>query len=163
MKRFFVLASLCLATIFSTYAQQTDFSGTWIFKDQQSISGNLYSNGVPKQITITQNNKSIIIEKITAVGDGTDATTRDTLTFDGKAFKSITASKRQKETILTWTDSKESFTTIATAFNPADNKKADFKTTDNWSIENDQLVMIRKSENFTNGEVWQSKGIYEKQ
>lgn len=162
MKRSIFVSAIC-ALFSMTSIAQTDFSGTWVFKDQQSISGNLYSNGVPKQITITQADKSMIIEKITAVGDGADATATDTLKFDGKPFKSITASKRNKATTLAWDASKNSFITIATAFNPTEKTKADFKTTDTWSIENDQLVMIRKSENFTNGEVWESKGIYEKQ
>jgi len=163
MKRSIFVWGLCALYTSTSLAQHTDFSGTWLFKDQQSISGNLYSNGVPKQITITQTGKALIIEKITAVGDGTDATSRDTLSFDGKPFKTLSPSKRPKEVTLKWNAAKEGFTTIATAFNPTDKTRADFKTTDTWSIENDQLVMIRKSENFTNGEVWQSKGIYDKQ
>ena len=156
------LLAICLFACLATNAQ-TDFSGTWIFKDQQSISGNLYSNGSPKQITIVQTDKNIIIKKVTAVGDGTDANTADTLFYNGKPFKSITSSKRNKESTFQWNDNKDSFTTIGTAFNPADKTKADFKTTDTWTIENDQLVLTRKSENFTNGEVWESKAVYDKQ
>jgi hypothetical protein len=162
MKRIATICASFLLTSLTTIAQ-TDFSGTWDLQDQQSISGTLYSNGSPKQLVITQKDKSIFIQKTSTNTDGKDYTTVDTLTFDGKPFRSTTLSKKYKETTFTWNDSKDGFTTIGTAFNPADKTKADMKTTDRWSIENDQLVLIRKAENFTNGEVWESKALYSKQ
>lgn len=156
----FAVAGILLA---STAAAQTDFSGTWILKDHQSISGILYSNGVPKQITVVQSPKTVILERITAGADGKDFTTKDTLPLNGKAFKSLTASKRNKETTWVWNADKSACTIQYKAFNTQDPKKVDFRNTDTWKIENDQLVQVRKNENFTNGETWETKAIYDKQ
>jgi hypothetical protein len=159
------ITALCTIFLLASLASkaQTDFTGGWSFNNQQSISGTLYSNGSPKQIVIRQKEKMMFIQKVSTNADGADYTTVDTLSFDGKPFKSTTLSKRYKETTFQWNDSKDGFTTIGTAFNPADKTKADMKTTDRWSIENDQLVLVRKAENFTNGEVWESKATYDKQ
>ena len=66
---FFTFTIFLLLLITSNvFAQQTDFSGTWIFKDQQSISGNLYANGSPKQILVTQDSKGVNIASTTYYG-----------------------------------------------------------------------------------------------
>lgn len=161
-KYFFFVTAICVLYSLSS-AAQTDFSGTWLLKDHQSISGILYSNGVPKQITVTQTPKTLIIEKITAGADGADFTTIDTLPSDGKAFNSITASKRKKETTLKWNADKTGCMIQSMAYNPQEANKVDFRNTDTWILENDQLVQVRKNENFTNGETWESKAIYDKQ
>ncbi len=48
------------------FAQNKDFSGTWNFTEQESISGKLYSNGSPKSFKITQSATQTIIEQTTA-------------------------------------------------------------------------------------------------
>jgi hypothetical protein len=162
MQRIAALCTIFLLAFFATKAQ-TDFSGGWTFNNQQSISGTLYSNGSPKQIVIRQKDKTMFMQKVSTNADGNDYTTVDTLSFDGKPFVSTTLSKRYKETTLQWNNTKDGFTTTGNAFNPADKTKVDIRTTDRWSIENDQLVLVRKVENFTNGEVWKSKATYDKQ
>jgi hypothetical protein len=159
------LFSTLLAALFvmTATAQKIDFSGTWILKDQKSISGTLYGNGVPKQIKVTQNKEALTLETTSANAQGTDVVTTENLAFDGKKFESTTASKRKKLVSLTWTKDGKSFTRVSDLSQTADTSKVEIKYTDAWSIDEGKLILLRKAENFNNGEVWESKSIYTKQ
>lgn len=78
MKIKIILFFACLITGLTSIAQKTNFSGTWTLQDQQSISGKLYSNGVPKQIKVLQSANNIIIETTVAGSDG-DIVRADTI------------------------------------------------------------------------------------
>ncbi len=142
------------------FAQNKDFSGTWNFTEQESISGKLYSNGSPKSFKITQSATQTIIEQTTAGANG-DVTTSNTLTFDGKATESKTGTGRKKVVTLTWNGT-SGYTTVTSIYNAADPNKLEFKTTDIYTLDEKGLVLQRKAENFMNGEVWESKAYYEK-
>lgn len=142
--------------------QRSDFNGAWLLLDQQSISGQFYVNGVPKQMKVRQKESDISIEKTTNGPDG-DVTTNETLGFDGKVFETITPSKRKKLITLKWSSDRRSFTITANIYNATDVKKLEATIIDIWNLEDGRLTMIRKNENFANGEVWESKAVYEKQ
>jgi len=155
-----ILAALIFGT--AAFGQKTDFSGNWVFKEQASVSGKLYSNGSPKAIKITQTSTNTTLEKTSAGGSG-DVTTSETLGFDGTALETVTpTTKRKKIITITWSGN-SSFTEIASLYNATDPTKLDFKTTDIYMMENGALVLDRKTENFTNGETWESNARYEKQ
>jgi hypothetical protein len=157
------ILALALFSIAATVRmQKTDFSGLWNFKDQESISGTLYGNGSPRQIKITQKSTEIAIEKTTADENGKDVTSTDSLNFEKGAFEKITKSKRKKRITIQWTEDGKGFTQITTIYTAADNTKPEFAFTDKYSMENGNLVLIRKAENFENGESWESKAVYEK-
>lgn len=157
-----ILGLALLAMAVTVRLQKTDFSGLWNFKDQESISGALYSNGSPRQIKITQKEKEIAIEKTTADENGKDVTNTDSLNFEKAAFEKITKSKRKKRITLEWTADGKGFTQTTTIYTAADHSKPEFATTDRYSMDNGNLVLIRKAENFENGESWESKAVYEK-
>jgi hypothetical protein len=163
MKRLLsLLASLLLTTI--VFAQKTDFSGTWILKDQISISGTLYGNGVPKQIKVTQTNDNLILESITSNAQGQDITTTENLAFNGDKFEATTASKRKKSVTLSRDQEGTTFTRTSDLSQITDTNKIEIRYTDTWSLEDGKkLILLRKAENFANGEVWESKSIYQKQ
>jgi len=158
-KSFFVLSMLC--AFISIRAQNIVFSGTWVFSDQESISGNLYSNGSPKLIKIDQQADSIRLEKTTSGADG-DMVSKETLPFDGRPVEGLTSSKKRKSMTILWSKDKKSFTETTHVYDPADTTKIIFTYTDIYSLEGGQLVLQRKAENFGNGETWESKAVYEK-
>jgi hypothetical protein len=162
MKR---LLSVCTAVLVTAivYAQKTDFSGTWTLKDQRSISGTLYSNGVPKQIKVTQTNDALMLETTTANAQGQDVTTVEDLAFNGEKFETTTASKRKKSVALNWDKDGKTFTHTADLSQIADTSKVEIRYTDTWRVEDGKLILLRKAENFSNGEGWESKSIYQKQ
>jgi hypothetical protein len=161
MKRITTIAALLL-TVYS-FAQKTDYSGTWLLKDQESVSGTLYSNGVPKQIKLTQAKDALTIESITANAQGQDVTTSESLAFTGKPFESTTASKRKKTSTLAWDKDGKTFMRTSDLSQTADTGKLEIKYTETWSLEDGKLILLKKAENFSNGEVWEAKAIYGKQ
>lgn len=154
------LALLCIAATVTT--QKTDFSGTWKFREQQSITGNLYSNGSPRQIKITQKDKEIAIEKIAVDENGKDMINTDSLNFDKGAFEKITKSNRKKRITIQWTEDGKGFTSVTTIYAAADHTKPEFRMTDQYSLVGSNLVLMRKAENFENKESWESSSIYDK-
>jgi len=163
MKRSMVLSltALLFSISFSAYAQQDNFSGTWQFKNQQSVSGNLYANGSPKQVTINQNN-SLAIALVMNYG-AQDTTITEVFSSTAKPFETKTAMGRRDIITLKWADNHSNFTVISLIYDLNDPAKLDFRDTDIWKISDGQLILDRKSENFTNGETWESTATYTKQ
>ncbi|NCI51334.1 hypothetical protein GWC95_15505 [Sediminibacterium roseum] len=157
----FTLAALCFV-VFSAFAQKADFTGNWVFVEQESISGNLYSNGSPKQINISQTATVVNLDKITMGANNTDFTVSEKLTKDGRAVELTTASKRKKTITTTWSNDGNSFVCFTTISSPDDAGKLERKVTDTYSLEYGSLILQRKDENLTNGEVWESKAVYER-
>ena len=159
MKRSIFLSLTALLFSISSYAQ-ANFTGSWTFKDQQSISGNLYANGSPRQVTITQNGSEINLTEV--VNYGQDTTLTETLSLK-KPFETKTPMGRKKEITLSSTSDGSSFAEVANIYNLADPSKLDMKETSTWTLANGELTLDRKSENFTNGETWESRAVYQKQ
>ena len=155
-----ILVTACFFSMSFSFAQNKDFSGSWKFAEQESVSGKLYSNGSPKSFKITQAANQTTIEQTSAGASG-DVTTSTTLSFDGKPTETKTGTGRKKIVTLTWNGT-SGYTTISTIYNAADPTKMDFKTTDIYTIDDKGLVLQRKAENFANGEVWESKAYYDK-
>jgi len=140
---------------------QTNLSGSWAFKEQQSVSGTLYSNGSPKTVLVEQDAKAISITKVTA-GSDSDVTSTETVSFNGQPFVTATPSKHKKTITGQWSTDKKSFTEITLVFDATDSSKLYFRTTDTWSLDGSELVLDRKAENQANGEIWESKATYNK-
>lgn len=161
LPRIWILALALLIVAATVQLQKTDFSGTWKFRDQESITGNLYSNGSPTQLKIMQKESAIAIVKTSADENGKDITSTDSLSPE-KTVEKITKSKRKKRMTLEWSADGKGFTHMTTLYTAADSSKKDFEYTDRYSMNNGHLILTRKVENFENGESWESKAVYQK-
>jgi len=159
MNKFFLSGVIALLLNTALAAQKTDFSGTWNYKDQESISGTLYNNGSPKSIKIVQKKDNISLEIVSQKADGNDFTSKEILLYKGDVFETKTSSGRKKLVSIKWTTD-AGFTVTANSYDLSDKSKIVFTTTDKYSIENENLVLIRKVENKENEEVWESKAVY---
>jgi hypothetical protein len=158
MKKLFITLT-AIGISLSAFAQ-TELTGSWTFKEQASISGKLYGNGSPKNIKISNTGKSLTIDKVTAAGDGKEVSTSETVNIDGSASNGLTVSKYKK--IMTLKKDGDKYVEFTIISDPADDKKIMHKVTDTWSVEDGELILNRKDENLTNGEVWESKATYTK-
>ncbi|HEY4194038.1 MAG TPA: hypothetical protein VGM63_00765 [Mucilaginibacter sp.] len=157
---FLATAMLFILTSTSLFAQNT-YNGTWKFNGQESISGNLYANGSPKQVTINQTGDTFDFESITTNQAG-DAKTSESLTI-GKPVEAKTPMDRKKVSTIQWSADSKSLIETTNIYSKTDAGKLDFKYTDTWTFESGKLILDRKNENYTNGETWESKATYEKQ
>ena len=154
-----ITLSICFTLVCSLLTAQTNFTGKWIFDDQESISGKLYSNGSPKSFTVKQSEQDIMIERTSAGANG-DVTSKETLLYGGKSTESVTASGRPKKSTVVLFADKTGFTHVTEIYNAGEKTKLEMKITDEWKMEDGKLLLTRKNENFTNGEVWESKAWY---
>jgi len=153
---------MCIV-LFGTLAktQKTIFLGTWILTDQKSISGNLYDNGIPQQIKVILKNDTIILEKTTAYPTG-NIVGIEKIIFDEKPFETKSPAGRKVLITAKWMGNKNGFIAVSQFYNINDHKKLEITKNDIWSIEDNNLVLIRKNENLANGETWESKSIYKR-
>jgi hypothetical protein len=157
------ILSFTLLNGFSGWSQKVNFSGKWILKDQHRISGNLYDNGVPKQMNIIQESDSMIIERVTMNQNQKDVRSVETIRFDGKLNNTVTPSKRKKTVMIKWSNDGQDFVETSIYNSAVDESKVDFKITDTWTLSNNgkTLTMMRVNESNI-GESWASKAIYDK-
>lgn len=151
--------ALCICISFGAFAQKAAFSGKWVFKSHESISGNLYVNGSPKLIGIDISDNLLSLEKTTEVS-GNDITTIEKIP-NGKNFEFVGASKRKKIVSVSWAKDGNSFITSTKVYDDPSAKNLVRIITDTYSLEYGELVLVRKDENIENGEVWESKALYE--
>ena len=144
-------------------SQIIDFSGTWGLKEQESISGILYANGVPKQIMIIGKSDSIIIQKINVNQSGTDYTTADTVSLDGKVCETVTPQRRKKSNMIKWSDDLQGLKQSASYSYPDNEEQQEYGITDIWKLSESGkiLTLIRTCESTTN-DSWSIKAVYSK-
>ncbi|MBO9203275.1 MULTISPECIES: hypothetical protein [Niastella] len=160
----YIITIILLSVTSMCFAQRKNFSGTWMLSDQKSISGNLYQNGVPKKIHVRQETEKMDVEKTTfGQGDNYNQAVVETLYYNGKPFNAVSPSKKKKVITMKWLNNSTGFVVTVLFKNPIDNNKFDIKVTDTWSLNNEgDLIFIRKNENLLNGEIWESRSVYEK-
>jgi hypothetical protein len=103
MKQLFGVVVLVMGASMS-YAQ-VDFSGTWILKSKEYISGTKYSNAVSERMKVIQRKDSLIVES-------GETNNRSSYPMDGsKASFSHLANRRKSIHSLRWEADKKTITT----------------------------------------------------
>jgi hypothetical protein len=90
-----ILTAILLLLSTALYAQQPNFSGTWVQTQKTSLSGKNYSNSIPSKVNISQTADQFIIKETSVTGKpGQDTTITVNLTIDGKPNIKTGKSKR---------------------------------------------------------------------
>jgi hypothetical protein len=162
MKRLFLATAILLFAI-TVMAQKTDLSGTWKLKDNKSISGTLYGNAVPQQIKITQAKELLTLETNEEQQFPTDIIGTEKLPLSGKSVDATVGEKKKKKTTTAKFEKDGSKCTRVCSLYEEDGKNIYVTYTDILSMDGSNMILRRKGENFSNGEVWECESIYEKQ
>lgn len=160
MKIFSTTATLLFAI--TAMAQQTDFSGTWKLKDSKSISGTLYGNAVPKQIKVSQTKELLTFETNEESQFPTDIVGTEKLPLSGKSVDTTLGKKNRKKTTNAKFEKDGAKCTRVCSLYEEDGKTIYVTYTDVFSLDGGNLVLRRKGENFSNGEIWEAESVYEK-
>lgn len=152
----------CAVAIGYVVSAQSNFSGKWIFVNQESVSGTLYGNGSPVSFVVKQDANSITIERTSMGADKNNIVVTETILFGGKPTETKASDGSPKTLSATWSADKKSFVLESIIYNASDKSKQQRKIIDTWTMDNGRLLLQRKSENFANAEVWESKAWYEK-
>jgi hypothetical protein len=158
--RFLVIGLLLNANVIA----QNNVSGTWALQSKQHVTGPQYVNALPKQMTITQQADTLIIESINIGSDGQDVSSRQTVAMDGKPATIISSKTKIKYVkSLKWNADKKGLV-LTTVFYVDDNpSEVDFTRVETWSLSPDgKQLNIQKRSVETRSETWEVKGLYEK-
>lgn len=142
---------------------QTNFSGTWVQKNKEFISGPKYANAVPEQVKLTPKKDSIAFEVISIAQNNSTDTAHYTLATNGGLFSDISKSKRKYTKKLQLSADKKTMTVTSIYKSAENDTEVEITRTETWSLSADgkQLTLNRKSDE-TKSESWEAKGTYEK-
>ena len=159
-----VVFSVFLFAAMPAPSARADFSGSWVLKERNSLSGNSYANGIPNEIIFVQKADSAFISTIGLNQTGGYDTTILHLGMDGLPSKTLTPTNKIRSTNMEWQENQQSFIQIDNYYLEG-NDKPDHKSTITWSISDkgNILTIVKLDENFINGETWSMKGIYDLQ
>ena len=104
-----ILISALLMISSETYAaKNADFSGKWTLNEDKSdlSEGRFFA---ATKLAITQDGKSIILERTRTGRDGEERTTSETISLDGKESVSETEN-RKTSSVATWSEDKSTLT-----------------------------------------------------
>ena len=162
--RFTLIVAIITFMSAATYSQQTNFSGTWVIKEKQHVTGPEYINAMAKQIKVEQAKDSLIIETVTDGGEGKDVTSRQSYALNGKpSFATSATSKRKYTKTLAWSPDKKVLT-ITTIFSmPENEEETDLTRVETWTLSADgKHLNVDKKSIETRSETWEVKGAFEK-
>jgi len=143
---------LAIAILLSASAfGQTDFSGVWVLKTKDYISGPKYGNALSEEITVKQTADSITTGKRTVSMNGKTSSTIDK-DMNRKLVKSVA-----------WSADKKTATFTTVFYAVGNENEVELTRVDTWTLSPDgkQLSIQRKSIE-TKSENWEAKGVYEK-
>jgi hypothetical protein len=142
---------------------QSNFSGTWLLKTKQQVSGPEYINALPKKITIDQQKDSIVIETVSPGPIGNDITSKQIIATDSKPFSSVgLTSKRKFTRTFQWDKAGSSFMIKTIFYTQGDENEIDFTRVETWQLKDNTLLIDRKSIE-TRSDTWETIGTFSKQ
>jgi mannan endo-1,4-beta-mannosidase len=126
-----------------------NFTGTWIFDEENSTLDNFGIGNVPYKMTIAQEDNDLIVEKSFIVEWGDDRVTIDSLTMDGKEFKSVFWNS-PRITTVNWTEVRDTLLIESkVTFNMGD-RTSEMVSTEAWTLQQrgNILSIIQQSRSF---------------
>lgn len=127
----FVVLSLLLSA--ATYAQTTNFSGSWSYNESKSKLGEAGFRMISQKLTITQIENSFTVEKSFTGQDGTERKSTETYSLDGKESVNPVFNT-SKKSIATWSADKKSLTVASVMVLEMNGDKMEIKTTEIYSL-----------------------------
>ncbi|MEJ2053581.1 MAG: hypothetical protein P8X42_06640 [Calditrichaceae bacterium] len=141
-----------------------DFTGSWIFNEDESIIDNMGVSLLPYKMAIKHNEDRLIIEKMFIVEWGDNRSRIDTLALDGEVSETIAEYWNTPQIITAgWSEDKDTLRISTKISYDRNGQPAEMTTLEKWVIKNDgkALEVNYKSESF-----WGERRlmlIYEKQ
>jgi mannan endo-1,4-beta-mannosidase len=123
-----------------------DFTGTWIFNEDQSTLDNIGVSFLPYKLTVNQNNNLLVIQKTFIVEWGDDRILVDTLTLDGEENVTMADFGNLPQVMkASWSENADTLMIeIKVTFNH-DGQASEMITRENWILQESGKVLAIKS------------------
>lgn len=156
MKKYLAIPALLTAGCFillSSFVKPVapaDFSGTWKLNEGKSNLGQ-FGRFAPVTIKIDQKADKITITKMGTGFDGSEYSTNETVTFDGKECESTGINDSKKKSTLKWADDGQSFVITYNLALSFQGQSMTITGTENWSLK-DGVVTVETNSSSDFGE-----------
>jgi hypothetical protein len=158
--RLFAISILITMSSFS----QENVSGTWILESKQHMAGPNYANSMVKQVSIFQQNDSLVFESVHVDGSRNEVVSKHSLPLNGQSLTSNTKANRKLIETLQWNKDKQTGFVITRVYYRTESpSEIDFTRVETWSFSSDakQLTIDKKSIE-TRSQDWHVKGLFNK-
>ncbi|MEI9943185.1 MAG: hypothetical protein WDN26_03110 [Chitinophagaceae bacterium] len=154
------LASALLFSFISK-PERSNFSGEWKLNEGKSDLGQ-FAGFATRTIKTDQKNDSIAIARTAPGFDGNEATSMETLTFDGKEKESTLFGNSKRKATAKWSDDGQTLTFNYTLMLDFDGQVTEVKGVEVWSLtDGGKTLVVQNNSSSSFGDL-ATKSVYEK-
>jgi hypothetical protein len=148
-------------TTASTFAQKTNYSGSWTLNEGKSNLGeNRFRMGL--KITATQDANALNLERLSKGRDDEDRVTKEKYTLDGTECENTVFQTTVRKSKATWSSDGKILTINSIMTFERDGEKMEMKSTESWNLSADgKTLTIESTMTTPNGDVKQTR-VYDK-
>ena len=147
---------------FTTKLYRSDFSGDWKLNESKSDLGQM-AQFATKAIKTDQKDNAITISRTAPGFDGGDATTSETLSYDGKETESTVFGSSKRKASAKWSDDGNALTVNYVLNLDFNGQTFDVKGTETWTLSSDgKTLTVQTNASSPQGDIT-SKAVYDKQ
>lgn len=157
----FLLAPAILLA-FTTKADKANFSGEWKLNEGKSDLGQ-FGQFATRTIKTDQKAESILISRTAPGFDGGDATTSETLPFDGTQVESTVFGTSKRKASAKWSDDGQTLSIPYILSLDFNGEATEIKGTETWTLtDNGKTLVVNSTSSSSFGDAT-TKAVYEKQ
>jgi hypothetical protein len=127
---FFILSSF-------SNEENTNFTGKWKFNESKSELGEGRFRGAATQLTVSQNENELQIERLSVRPSGEEFRSTEKLTLDGKECTNVVFGDRERKSTATWSEDGHSLTISSVMIFEREGEKMTINTTETWNLSDD--------------------------
>jgi hypothetical protein len=147
---------------FTTKIYRSNFSGDWKLNESKSDLGQM-AQWATRSIKTDQKDNAITISRTAPGFDGGDATTAETLGFDGKEVESTVLGNSKRKASAKWSDDGNTLTVNYVLMLNFDGQTFDVKGNEVWTLSGDgKTLTVQTNAASPQGDIT-AKAVYDKQ
>lgn len=157
------LAAAVLLFSFASFPVRTDYSGSWKLNESKSELGDYGGRFAPRKIKAEQKEESITIDRTAQSFNGGEATSTETISFDGKPSQTSVFGAAVKKSTAKWSDDGQTLTISYTITFQRNGEPLEITGTEAWSLSADgKTLTLQTVSNSPQGEL-AMKMVYDKE
>lgn len=147
---------------FTTKLYRSDFSGDWKLNESKSDLGQM-AQFATRAIKAEQKDNAISISRTAPGFDGGDATSAETLSFDGKETETTVLGNSKRKASAKWSDDGNALTVNYILNLDFNGQAFEVKGTETWTLSSDgKTLTVQTNAASPQGDL-ASKAVYDKQ
>lgn len=147
---------------FTLKADRANFSGEWKLNEGKSDLGQ-FAQFATRVIKADQKDNAISISRTSPSFEGGDATSSETLSYDGKETETTVFGTAKRKSKAKWSDDGKTFTVSYTMVFDFNGENFEVKGTEAWTLSDDGKTLTTQITTSSPQGEMASKAVYDKQ